>query len=121
MRTFLKSIPAWLAILCSLVALGAEADPFVKITSPKSGIVVRPGEHLTIRVDATPNAFDRVIALAFAAWSSSGPPYDLAIWVGVILQRVVRTGVSNRDRQFPSQRQLCTPKHGDSLRPEYSL
>ena len=75
----MKSIPASLAILCPLVALGA--DPFVKIISPKSGIVVRAGEHLTITVDATPNAFDRVIALAFAAWSSSGPPYDLAIWV----------------------------------------
>jgi hypothetical protein len=82
MRSFSKIIPVWLAILCPLVALGAEADPFVKITSPKSGIVVRAGERLTMTVDTTPNAFDRVIALGLAAWSSSsGPPYDLAIRV----------------------------------------
>jgi hypothetical protein len=68
---------ASLAMLCPLAALGA--DPFVKITSPKSGIVVRPGEHLTITVDATPRALVAVMALAFAAGSSSGPPYDIAI------------------------------------------
>jgi hypothetical protein len=80
MTSFLKSIAASLAMLCPLVALGA--DPFVKITSPKTGIVVRPGERLTMTVDTTPNAFDRVIALGLAAWSSSpGPPYDLPIRV----------------------------------------
>jgi hypothetical protein len=96
MRSFLKGIPAWLAILCPLVALGA--DPFVKITSPKSGIVVRVGERLTMTVDATPHAFDRVIALGLAAWSSSsGPPYEIAITVPSAMEpglhTVVVTGI----------------------------
>jgi hypothetical protein len=72
-------MPAWLAILYPLITLGAEADPFVKITSPKSGIVVRAGERLTITVDATLNAFSSVMAPAFGAGSFSGPPYDIAI------------------------------------------
>lgn len=75
------SIPAWLAIMCPLVALGAEGDPFVKITSPKSGVVVRAGEHLTMTVDATPRAFAEVTAPAVFAGSSSGPPYEFSITV----------------------------------------
>jgi hypothetical protein len=78
-RSFLKIIPAWLAILCPIVALGAEADPFVKITSPKSGIVVRPGERLTITVDATPHAFVAVMAPGFGAGCSSAPPCEFEI------------------------------------------
>jgi hypothetical protein len=77
----LKIIPASLAILCPFVAMGAEASQFIKITSPKSGIVVRAGEHLTMAVDATPHAFAEVTALAFFAGSSSGPPYEFAITV----------------------------------------
>lgn len=79
MKSLLRSMPAWLAILYPLITLGAEADPFVKITSPKSGIVVRAGERLTITVDATLNAFSSVMAPAFGAGSFSGPPYDIAI------------------------------------------
>lgn len=79
MRTVLTIILTSLSVLCPLAAPGSEKASFVRIVSPKSGIVVRPGEHVTITVDATPNTFAEVMSLPFAAWSLSGPPYEIAI------------------------------------------
>jgi len=83
MKNPVKNLGA-LPFLSLLTASLAAQTPFVKITSPEAGTVVRPGQSLTITVDATPSAFRAMFVLPFASVedaSSKRPPWVFTIQI----------------------------------------
>jgi hypothetical protein len=67
------------------LALCAQAQPSIKVTSPAEGAIVNPGQTLTITVAVSGGAFDEVAARA--PWDPSisksltSPPYQFTFTI----------------------------------------
>jgi hypothetical protein len=82
MNAHVKIVAAISAFLYVLGVPLTGQTPFLKITSPPNGALVRPRDRVTVLVDGTPSVFRAVYLMPFLVEAPpSGPPYRFAFQV----------------------------------------